>query len=794
MIRDLLVAGLILGSSVLQAQLNITLAGRLDYQQLRNSNLSNIWGYTDELGNEYALIGVNGNGTAEPGGISVVDISDPSAPVEVFFFAGPSSIWREIKVWNDHAYVTTEAESGGITIVDLSPLPQSTDLPAILWNAPDWETSHSLFIDENGRLYLHGADRGNGGVIMYDLTQDPMEPVEVGEFDNWYCHDSYARGDTLYAAHITDGFFSMVDVSDPASPVLLGTQVTPNNFTHNVWLDDSGDHLFTTDERPSSFVGSYDVTDPTDILRLDQLQSNVGSGAIPHNTYWLNDYLVTSYYTYGVTIYDAARPDNLVLVGHYDTSPFEGDGFNGAWGVYPFFGSQRLIISDIEEGLFILDPVYVRACWLEGVVRNAQTSSPVASATVTIVGAQVQDVTTFDGVYASGTVQAGTYQVTVSAPGYVSATIEGVVLANGELTLLDVDLQPLVTFALLGQVVEAGTATGVPGGQVQFLGEDLSFSTVANSQGDYSIPAIFSGEYELTAGQWGWRTTCPGPVSLSSDLSPFLVELEPGYADDFALDLGWTVSGNATNGAWERGAPVGTTFNGQSSNPGADVTGDCGDQAYVTGNGGGGAGDDDLDGGFSELRSPLFDASMMVDPYVNYDRWFFNAGGNSTANDRLLISLSNGVATAIVETVLPSTPGMGTWRSSSIRIADHLTPTDQMRFIAWVTDDQPGHLVEAAMDRFEVVDIGTAGVDGPESTRMLQVWPNPSLGGVHVQFDAIGPVDIEVHNTFGALVSTSQVLVSGTAMLDLELPAGTYVIRIRDGHGVIRSQPVVVVH
>ena len=211
MIRDLLVAGLILGSSALQAQLNITLAGRLDYQQLRNSNLSNIWGYTDELGNEYALIGVNGNGTAEPGGISVVDISDPSAPVEVFFFPGPSSIWREIKVWNDHAYVTTEAESGGITIVDLSPLPQSTDLPAILWNAPDWDTSHSLFIDENGRLYLHGADRGNGGVIMYDLTQDPTEPVEVGEFDNWYCHDSYARGDTLYAAHITDGFFSMVD-------------------------------------------------------------------------------------------------------------------------------------------------------------------------------------------------------------------------------------------------------------------------------------------------------------------------------------------------------------------------------------------------------------------------------------------------------------------------------------------------------------------------------------------------------------------------------------------------------
>ena len=285
--------------------------------------------------------------------------------------------------------------------------------------------------------------------------------------------------------------------------------------------------------------------------------------------------MVTSYYRLGTVIHDVSRPWNVVEVANYDHSDFAGDGFNGCWGTYPWLPSGRIISTDIEEGLIVLDPVYVRACWLEGVVRNAQTSSPVASATVTIVGAQVQDVTTFDGVHASGTVQAGTYQVTVSAPGYVSATIDGVILVTGEVTLLDVDLQPLETFALLGQVVEAGTATGVPGGQVQFVGEDLSFSTAADAQGDYTIPAIFSGEYELTAGQWGWRTTCPGAVGLSPDLSPFLVELESGYADDFALDLGWTVSGNATNGAWERGAPVGTTFNGQSSNPGADVSGDC---------------------------------------------------------------------------------------------------------------------------------------------------------------------------------------------------------------------------
>ena len=787
MIRKFLSVCLFVCTTSLFAQLNMSFVGQLNYRDLRDSDVSDVWGYVDELGNEYALVGVNG------GGVSVVSLADPTAPEEIFYYPGPGSIWRDLKVWNDHAYITTEG-GGGLAIVDLSPLPQSADLNAVNWTGGGWSSAHNIYIDENGIAYISGADRGNGGVIFLDLTVDPFVPVEVGEFDNWYSHDCMTRGDTMYAAHVSDGFFSIVDVSDKQAPVLLGTRNTGNNFTHNCWVSDDGNYLYTTDEVSGGWMGSYDISDPSDIQELQIFRSEPGSNTIPHNTHFINEFLVTSYYRLGTVIHDVSRPWNVVEVANYDHSDFAGDGFNGCWGTYPWLPSGRIISTDIEEGLIVLDPVYVRACWLEGVVRNAQTSSPVASATVTIIGAQVQDVTTFDGVHASGTVQAGTYQVSVSAPGYVSVTIDGVVLVNGEVTLLDVDLEPLETFVLLGQVVEAGTADGVPGGQVQFVGEDLSFSTTANSQGDYTIPAIFSGEYELTAGQWGWRTTCPGAVSMTSDLSPFTVELEPGYADDFALDLGWTVSGNATNGAWERGAPVGTTFNGQSSNPGADVTGDCGDQAYVTGNGGGGAGDDDVDGGSSELSSPVFDVSMMVDPYVNYQRWFFNAGGNSAANDRMLISLSNGVTTAVVETVLPSTPGMGTWRSSSIRITDHLTPTDQMRFIAWVTDDLPGHLVEAALDRFEVVDNGTLGVTAPDASRMFRVWPNPSTGTIHVQLDADGPVDIEVLNALGALVSSSQVSVSGNSVHDLQLPAGSYVIRLRDSDGVVLSQPVMVIN
>lgn len=429
----------LLWSCTMQAQSNISLLGHLDYQALRSTDLSNLWGYSDEEGNEYALVGVNGLGTPNSGGLSVVNVTDPANPVEVFFAPGPPSAWREIKVWGDHAYVTTEANFG-LQIVDLSPLPQSTDLPVTLFHGEGWNTAHSLFIDENGRLYIHGSNRGNGGVIMYDLTQDPEAPVEVGEYDPMYCHDSFARGDTLYAAHIYAGLFTIVDVSNPAAPVMLGSSPTPSSFTHNMWLDDTGDHLYTSDEVGNAFVGSYDVSDPSDVVELDRIRSDPGHNVIPHNVYWLDHFLVVSYYTYGVVIYDASHPDNLVEVGHYDTSPYTGYGFHGAWGVYPFLPSGNLLISDIEGGLYVLAPTYVHASWLKGLITDAITGAPVNQAMVALESTAAKDSTSFNGLYALGTADAGTYTVTVSATGYPTATIAGVELVQGEVTILNVPL------------------------------------------------------------------------------------------------------------------------------------------------------------------------------------------------------------------------------------------------------------------------------------------------------------------------------------------------------------------
>ena len=94
---------------------NIALLSQKEY----DVNLSDIWGYTDENGREYALVGLTT-------GTSIVDLDDPRNPVEISFIKGGSSIWKDIKTYGNKAYVTGEYGEG-LQIIDLSNLPNAVD-------------------------------------------------------------------------------------------------------------------------------------------------------------------------------------------------------------------------------------------------------------------------------------------------------------------------------------------------------------------------------------------------------------------------------------------------------------------------------------------------------------------------------------------------------------------------------------------------------------------------------------------------------------------------------------------
>jgi len=338
----------------LQAQniQNTSLVGNLPY----NQGVNDVWGWADEDGTEYAFVGTQT-------GVSVVSLADPSNPTEVGFADGPSSGWRDIKTWKGYAYAINET-SDGLLVIDLNTLPDS--ISYTYW-APEIKdlgtlnTCHNIYIDEFGAAYLAGCNLNGGGMLFVDVNPDPGNPIYIGKGDSRYSHDVFVRDEIMYSSDIFAGFFSIADVSDKDSATTMATQNTPFNFTHNAWLSDDSQTLFTTDERSNAPTAAYDISDLENIKKLDEFRpaETINTGVIPHNAHVLDDYLIISHYSDGVVIVDAARPHNLIQVGQYDTYPVPGSGFSGCWGAYPFLPSGLVLGSDRSNGLFVIQPNYI---------------------------------------------------------------------------------------------------------------------------------------------------------------------------------------------------------------------------------------------------------------------------------------------------------------------------------------------------------------------------------------------------------------------------------------------------
>jgi choice-of-anchor B domain-containing protein len=130
---------ILLGLQSFAQNYNLDSVSHVNYQALHSANLNDCWGYTDETGIEYALVGTTK-------GTSIVSLADPQNPIEIFWEPGTESIWRDLQVYNDVMYVTTEAEDG-LLIVDLSPLPQSTVLPVTYYfgtTGAEWQSAHDI--------------------------------------------------------------------------------------------------------------------------------------------------------------------------------------------------------------------------------------------------------------------------------------------------------------------------------------------------------------------------------------------------------------------------------------------------------------------------------------------------------------------------------------------------------------------------------------------------------------------------------------------------------------------------
>lgn len=750
------------------AQLNVDSLSHINYQQLHAANLNDVWGYVDELGNEYALVGTSK-------GTSIINVTVPTNPFEVFWLPGSTSIWRDPSSHGDYAYVTTEANDG-LLIIDLSPLPQATNLTTTLYTGPannPWQSAHTCFVDENGYAYVFGANRGNGGVIILDVFTNPMAPIEVGVFDNWYCHDGYVRNDTMYLANIYAGFFSLVDVSDKSNPVLLGTKTTPNSFTHNSWPSDNGQYVFTTDEISGAFLAAYDISDPTNIVEVDRIQNSPGSGIIPHNTHVKGDYLITSYYSDGIVIHDITYPYNMIKVAEYDTYEGQTISYDGCWGVYPFLPSGTALAADITNGLFIVGPTYQKAAYLEGIVTDQQSNLPLNDVLVKIVGDDQSDLTNSAGFYATGIFSPGIYNVTYEKVGYFPKT-ESVTLIQGQIVIQNTELTPINPYNLDIKVYEFGTTIPISGAQIKLIHPLLVHEGITNGIGEESLTLYYQDGtfYNIQVGKWGFITSC-FDMQLDSSTGSIIVYLEKGYYDDFEFDFSWAIIGNATTGLWERGIPNPTN----NTMIGTDAPYDCGSIGFVTGNAANLNPDfDDVDEGYTTLISPQMDLTSLSNPHINFARSFFCYHGPGQFDDTLKVFISNGSTSVLLDQIGAPQGNEMSYAFQSIPINGLLTINNTMQISVTISDENPNiNITEAAFDHFWVSNYITTDIS--ENTKeKFSLYPNPSNDKITIENAEIDSY-VHIRDLNGKVQKTIQVSTSKMEIDLQSLSSGIYIIQ-----------------
>lgn len=295
-----------------------------------------IWGYTDSVtGDEYALI------CARYQGVSIISIDDTPL-VEVGFITGTFSgnDVKDVKTYSHFAVVF--CEGAPTQIFDISDVFN----PQFVSTIPGGR--HNGLVDGHF-VYLVGGSFG--GLEIWSI-EDPYNPVYVGEHDPFYYHDVAIRNDTMAACGIYGDGVDILDLADKQNPALIGHFNYPGSGAHNAAFSEDGQYVFIGDE-----IGTGNYTRVFDISNLDSIQlvSQIIANplAITHNCYVKGKHFYNAYYAEGLRVWNIADPRAPYEVDYYDTHPGEYAGFVGVWGVFPYFNSDKIIISDMQYGLFV---------------------------------------------------------------------------------------------------------------------------------------------------------------------------------------------------------------------------------------------------------------------------------------------------------------------------------------------------------------------------------------------------------------------------------------------------------
>jgi choice-of-anchor B domain-containing protein len=295
-------------------------------------------------------------------------------------------IWRDIKVYDDHAFIVSEASNHGMQIFDLTRLGTLDRAAAPVTVTADarytgFGRAHNLNInEETGYAYAVGTRQGiecSQGMHVMDIST-PTAPVFVGcVSEDGYIHDTqcvvyrgadarYLGREICFAASPTPGpsphSVLIVDVTDKANPVIISnTPYEGAGYSHQGWLTPDQETFIFGDEGDEGAFGHNTRTLVFDVRNLES-PAHIGTHfgparAINHNIYTENRWIYQSNYTAGLRILDGrdAAAGELEEVAYFDVYPPHDDavfGF-GTWSNYAWFSSGVIAVHGYQ-GLWIV--------------------------------------------------------------------------------------------------------------------------------------------------------------------------------------------------------------------------------------------------------------------------------------------------------------------------------------------------------------------------------------------------------------------------------------------------------
>ncbi len=327
------------------AQATLKLIGQLDPFTGEN-RYGDVWGE----GNYAYLASFGGTG------VMIIDITDPANPkMTAHYNPAEGGRFQDVVVAGGIGYFSSESR-GGVHIVDVRNPANPVLLSQITEAKNGFPNVHELFVS-GGVLYT--CDSRTNRVKIFDVAK-PDNPIFVREItttDTRFIHAITVINGRLF----TSGWGGKTDIYDvrkilTEEPTRLGS-VDSGPASHAAWMSNDGKIMVSCRETTNGDTRLFDISDPANPQLLSTITAeSLGIQAFSsHNPYILGNMLFVSWYQAGLIVLDITDPRQPKMTGVFDTHTGAINGFDGNWGVYPFLGFDRVLLSDLDNGLYIVD-------------------------------------------------------------------------------------------------------------------------------------------------------------------------------------------------------------------------------------------------------------------------------------------------------------------------------------------------------------------------------------------------------------------------------------------------------